>query len=353
MQCDETKPTCNQCAKARRQCPGYRDEFDLVLRNENLAAKRRALKINTGRRKNSKNSRKSSSPASSSAPTSDTASTSSSSSSSSSPSPEAHHHPRRPASNTSTKPLPIYPLNNKQQQQRHLPIAVASIPPPISLSPEDLAPCHFLANFVLLPRHDGTRGFMEFLLPLLSSSSSSSSPPPPPPPQPQTQPPTPPTRTRTLALALSPGAGEADYYHHYQELLLQQQHQEQLQLQLQQQQQRQQQRQQQQQQQQDLPLRHAFNACALAWWGNRFGGGSAAGGSAAVVAAGGVVGGGGDGVLGRAFAEYARALRAVQVALRDPAGCRSDGVLAAVLLLGMFEVSAFFFLLLQIRGARD
>ena len=57
----------------------------------------------------------------------------------------------------------------------------------------------------------------------------------------------------------------------------------------------------------------------------------------------GTAGGGGLGAvcLGKAFAEYSRALRALQVALRDPARCRSDGVLAAVLLLGMFEVSFF------------
>jgi hypothetical protein len=42
VQCDETKPTCNQCAKSRRQCPGYKDDFDLVFRNETQATERRA-----------------------------------------------------------------------------------------------------------------------------------------------------------------------------------------------------------------------------------------------------------------------------------------------------------------------
>jgi hypothetical protein len=45
-------------------------------------------------------------------------------------------------------------------------------------------------------------------------------------------------------------------------------------------------------------------------------------------------------VLGKAFAEYSRALRTTQAALMDPERWRSDGVLAAVLLLGMFEVSS-------------
>jgi hypothetical protein len=75
-------------------------------------------------------------------------------------------------------------------------------------------------------------------------------------------------------------------------------------------------------------LQHAFNACALAWLGNRHGNGDG------LPSVGGKVGGS----LGKAFAEYSRALRAMQIALRDPARCRSDGVLAAVLLLGMFEV---------------
>jgi hypothetical protein len=42
LQCDETKPTCLQCQKSRRQCPGYKDDFDLVFRNETQATERRA-----------------------------------------------------------------------------------------------------------------------------------------------------------------------------------------------------------------------------------------------------------------------------------------------------------------------
>ncbi|KAK3391599.1 hypothetical protein B0T20DRAFT_331477, partial [Sordaria brevicollis] len=41
IKCDETKPTCNQCLKARRQCPGYKDDFDLVFRNVTKATERR------------------------------------------------------------------------------------------------------------------------------------------------------------------------------------------------------------------------------------------------------------------------------------------------------------------------
>ncbi|TVY42684.1 White-opaque regulator [Lachnellula subtilissima] len=44
IKCDETKPTCLQCQKSRRQCPGYKDEFDLVFRNETQATEKRARK---------------------------------------------------------------------------------------------------------------------------------------------------------------------------------------------------------------------------------------------------------------------------------------------------------------------
>ncbi|KAL2135695.1 hypothetical protein VTI74DRAFT_7376 [Chaetomium olivicolor] len=366
IKCDETKPTCNQCAKARRPCPGYKDEFDLVLRNENLAAKRRALKISTPRR-NSSASKKSAKPsrASMSSPSAPSSSSSSSSSSRSSSSPTTtpsqtattgsvviSHPPSVPQpfsiSPTSPAATALYSLNSttspqandpcglilynhqhdyqqpshssqhhqshlhqaqhQQQQreyQRYLVALSSSLSPtPLHIPPEDLAPCHFLSNFVLASRQDGTRGFLDFLPPLMQRSAA------------------------------------ADEAH----------------------------------------LRHAFNACALAALGNRTssswgartrrssgggggygypngygagggGGGSGGGGRAGAsrgygvaIRGGGMARpvewagwGGGGMVLGKAFDEYCRALRATQAALNDPMKCRSDGVLAAVLLLGMFE----------------
>ncbi|KAL2024808.1 hypothetical protein VTK56DRAFT_5629 [Thermocarpiscus australiensis] len=239
IKCDETKPTCNQCAKARRQCPGYRDEFDLVLRNENLAARRRALK--------------------------GTAS-GSSKKSALTPSP------------TTTIPAPPVPRasNGITTKPKSNPAAEA-IPPTLHIPPEEQARCHFLSNFVLVPRQGSTRGFMEYLIPLMEETT---------------------TRTTATTTTVTDGAAAAAQAH----------------------------------------LQHAFNACALASWGNRIlGRGGGGGGGSAKGGGGG--GGGGDGgwYLGRAYAEYARALRATQAALRDAEQARSDGVLAAVLLLGMFE----------------
>ena len=39
-QCDEGKPSCMQCQKVKRVCPGYRDAFDLNLRDETKSTKR-------------------------------------------------------------------------------------------------------------------------------------------------------------------------------------------------------------------------------------------------------------------------------------------------------------------------
>lgn len=44
-QCDEKRPTCGNCKKSGRECPGYPDEFDLVFRDENKAMARKARKV--------------------------------------------------------------------------------------------------------------------------------------------------------------------------------------------------------------------------------------------------------------------------------------------------------------------
>ncbi|KAK4228154.1 hypothetical protein QBC38DRAFT_389365 [Podospora fimiseda] len=117
IKCDETKPTCNQCAKARRQCPGYRDDFDIMLRNENRSAEMRALKANDKRK-------------------------------------------RKP------KP-PSPPKDNNNKQLVALPSPIAALPIPT----KDLATSHFISNFILLPSSPSTqaRGYMDFLIPLINT----------------------------------------------------------------------------------------------------------------------------------------------------------------------------------------
>ncbi|ETN42369.1 uncharacterized protein HMPREF1541_01523 [Cyphellophora europaea CBS 101466] len=46
IKCDETRPTCGQCAKSRRQCLGYPEHTDLFFQNQTTAVIRRANRIN-------------------------------------------------------------------------------------------------------------------------------------------------------------------------------------------------------------------------------------------------------------------------------------------------------------------
>ena len=124
---------------------------------------------------------------------------------------------------------------------RKPPFEMAVIPA-IQIPTDTQAQCHFVSNFILLPRQGSTRGFMDYLIPLMK---------------------------------MDPDAAH---------------------------------------------LQHAFNACALSSLGNRV--------SADRVD-----------FPEQAFGEYVKALRATNTAIKDPRTSTSDALLAAVLLLSMFEVS--------------
>ncbi|KAI8950220.1 hypothetical protein F4801DRAFT_550167 [Xylaria longipes] len=124
IKCDETKPTCNQCAKSRRQCPGYKDDFDLVFRNETQATERRAQKANKKALAQKVHLR-------------DAPSTSSAS--------------------TSTNTLGNRPVPSSPQ----VPI-------------EEQASCLFISNFVLMPKDGSTSGHLDFVLPLLKQAGPDS-----------------------------------------------------------------------------------------------------------------------------------------------------------------------------------
>jgi hypothetical protein len=123
LQCDETKPTCNQCAKSRRECPGYKDEFDLVFRNETQATERRARKANKK--------------AISLKMVQDSGQG------------QLINKPTTPPKASNVSPVDTFP---------QVPII-------------DQASCHFISNFVLVPRQGSTRGFMEYLVPMLRTES--------------------------------------------------------------------------------------------------------------------------------------------------------------------------------------
>jgi Fungal specific transcription factor domain len=125
LQCDETKPTCLQCQKSRRQCPGYKDDFDLVFRNETQATERRArrsinskkIKFQTGQRN------------------------------------------RNEADSSA--------LASGSGSQRELVSSPHSVPGSVNPPLEIQAFHYFLSNYVLVPQLGTTRGHLSYVLPLL------------------------------------------------------------------------------------------------------------------------------------------------------------------------------------------
>ncbi|KAK6854725.1 hypothetical protein PG990_008187 [Apiospora arundinis] len=132
IKCDETKPTCNQCAKSRRQCPGYKDEFDLVFRNETQATERRARKAN----------KKALAKAGKLDPDGDAEGS--------------------------------FVLNSAVAKEVVKSPMEQAIIPALTVPVETQASCHFVSNFVLMPRQGSTRGFMDFLVPMIKSEGPES-----------------------------------------------------------------------------------------------------------------------------------------------------------------------------------
>ncbi|KAK8069240.1 hypothetical protein PG994_005856 [Apiospora phragmitis] len=131
IKCDETKPTCNQCAKSRRQCPGYKDEFDLVFRNETQATERRARKANK----------------------------------------KALAKAGKLDGEGSEGSFVLDSAVAKEVVKSPMEQAII---PALSVPVETQASCHFVSNFVLMPSHGSTRGFMDFLVPMIKSEGPES-----------------------------------------------------------------------------------------------------------------------------------------------------------------------------------
>ncbi|KAB5542620.1 hypothetical protein GE09DRAFT_248090 [Coniochaeta sp. 2T2.1] len=134
IKCDETKPTCKQCAKSHRQCPGYKDDFDLIFRNETDATERRVRRAG----------KKASLPAGGRATTSGQA-------------------PISPSSSGGSISPVVRPIIKS-------PLEMAIIPA-LEVPPDYKASCHFVSNFILVPRQGTVRGFMDYLVPLLKAES--------------------------------------------------------------------------------------------------------------------------------------------------------------------------------------
>lgn len=61
IKCDETKPHCIKCRKSKRQCPGYRDPFEINLRDETQSTIRKAKAAAAQRRTSRQDDRETSS----------------------------------------------------------------------------------------------------------------------------------------------------------------------------------------------------------------------------------------------------------------------------------------------------
>ncbi|KAG4026342.1 hypothetical protein MFRU_042g00700 [Monilinia fructicola] len=156
IKCDETKPTCLQCQKSRRQCPGYKDDFDLVFRNETKATERRARRS----MKNKKGNNTSTQSVSGSGRDGNRKLPTSSSNSSDA---ELSY----PATGTD---LTKYVSDNGPSSSSGSP----GLQVGFSSSIEQQAPCYFMSNFVITPQSGQMRGSFDYILPLIKTEPPTS-----------------------------------------------------------------------------------------------------------------------------------------------------------------------------------
>ncbi|KAK4243702.1 hypothetical protein C7999DRAFT_44529 [Corynascus novoguineensis] len=119
--CDEGRPTCKRCEKSRRECGGYRHEFELVHRDQTGSTVRRLRTV---------------------------------------------ADPRR---HKSTGPRPFVFIHEEPHSGRR---RQSPSPPPQSALTIPLAhraSCYFASNFILVPAGIASHGFMEYLVPLMEA----------------------------------------------------------------------------------------------------------------------------------------------------------------------------------------
>lgn len=129
-----------QCQKSRRPCPGYKDDFDLVFRNETQATERRARKASTGKKVH---------------PTVTLTSPHRSFSSASELIIEDGSQSLTIANSDADVFMGFGPL------------------PAFTVPVDEQAPSYFISNYVITPRH-AARGYFDFLMPMLKTESPDS-----------------------------------------------------------------------------------------------------------------------------------------------------------------------------------
>ncbi|KFY44128.1 hypothetical protein V494_01614 [Pseudogymnoascus sp. VKM F-4513 (FW-928)] len=132
LRCDETKPTCTQCRKSRRECPGYKDDFDLVFRNETQATEKRAKKPTSKARK------------------------------------AASQAPSNRQWNSNAAP-PVAGNPNSALVPSSTP---AQVPTTLSIPVEQVASHYFFTNFVATSDNGASIGLTDYIIPLANASQS-------------------------------------------------------------------------------------------------------------------------------------------------------------------------------------
>ncbi|OAL44944.1 hypothetical protein IQ07DRAFT_226816 [Pyrenochaeta sp. DS3sAY3a] len=176
IKCDEKRPTCGNCKKSGRDCPGYPDEFDLVFRDENKAMAKKAKKASgpSASRSSTTGSSSHASPLFSRSPSLEVSPGESSFqvALSRTPSDLSLSQQLLALPNYKTPPLPLDETFDFQAFVWNLEHAV---PPTITLAPECEAIPFFFKNFITLPQQaESTRGYLEYLVPLYNRARPSS-----------------------------------------------------------------------------------------------------------------------------------------------------------------------------------
>lgn len=169
LQCDETRPVCNQCIKSRRHCSGYRSDFDVLHRDETQATAARAKKA--AAKKAAKRAAEEGGfiitfdPA----PDANKVGGSSSSSSKNSPTPS----PISPGPGPSSSSAAAAPATTQTHPPAQASPLELSLPAAAPAVPLDQRASHFFAwNFIMVPGQRGKNsGHLDYLLPLLGSET--------------------------------------------------------------------------------------------------------------------------------------------------------------------------------------
>ena len=146
-QCDEVVPACSQCINTKRDCPGYIARFDLVLRDQTKAVRRKAQRKKLLQDQQG----------------------------SKLPSPPQSASPDEPVSTTGW--TIVNPGENSAARAVAAKRYSSTEPVPRMFNdfPEQQAICAFFLDFVLIPRHPDTmQGHLEHLLPLYANTAAES-----------------------------------------------------------------------------------------------------------------------------------------------------------------------------------